>query len=102
MFIENRMFGKLASSATSFLSSGWLSSPGPAYVSLVQEDEAPCYPSNSEPTEKPRLSSMPQLPREAGSNDVEATSPPGLAGLFGPQKRVIVRRWPEAPPCSIE
>ena len=41
MFIEKRMFGYVASSATSFLSSGWESSDGPAYVSLVQLDDAP-------------------------------------------------------------
>ena len=41
MFIEKRMFGYCVSSATSFLSSGWLSSAGPAYVSLVQLDDAP-------------------------------------------------------------
>ena len=41
MFIEKRMFGNCDSSATSFLSSGWVSSPGPAYVSLVQLDDAP-------------------------------------------------------------
>src|SRR5262249_50402999 len=102
MFIEKRMFGYVDSSATSFLSSGWLSSAGPAYTSFVQFVDAPSYPSKSEPTEKPRLSSMPQALRDAGSNDVDATSPRGAAGLFGPQKRVIVRRWPDAPPCSIE
>src|SRR5215471_12382215 len=101
MFIEKRMFGYCVSSATSFLSSGWDSSLGPAYVSLVQLDDAPSYPSNSEPTEKPRLSSMPHALRDAGSKDVELTSPPAPAGLFGPQKRVIVRRCPEPPPCSI-
>ena len=102
MFIEKRMFGNCVSRATSFLSSGWLSSDGPAYVSLVQLDDAPSYPSNSEPTEKPRLSSMPQLLRDAGSNDVELTSPAAPAMVLGPQKRVIVRRWPDAPPWSIE
>src|SRR3954453_21191730 len=101
MFIEKRMFGYVFSRAISFLSSGWEASDGPAYVSLVQLDDAPSYPSNSEPTEKPRLSSMPQLPREAGSNDVEATSAAAPAMVLGPQKRGIVRRWPEAPPCSI-
>jgi len=40
MFIEKRMFGYCDSSATSFLSSGWESSDGPAYVSLVQLDDA--------------------------------------------------------------
>src|SRR5690242_18460910 len=102
MFIEKRMFGNCVSIATSFLFSGWVSSPGPAYVSLVQLEDAPSKPSKSEPTEKPRLSSMPQALRAAGSYDVELTSPAAPAGLFGPQKRVIVRRWPAAPPCSIE
>src|SRR5215472_5369402 len=102
MFIENLMFGYVCSSQTSFLSSGSDSSDGPAYTSLVQLDDAPSKPSNSEPTENPRLSSIPQLPREPGSNEVDAVSPEEPAGLCGPQYRVIVRRCPVPPPWSSE
>jgi hypothetical protein len=48
MLFANLMFPKVSTTQLRFLLSGSEYSEGPAYVSLVQEVDAPKYPSNSE------------------------------------------------------
>ena len=60
------MFVKFSTSQISFWISGSEASDGPAYVSLVQLDDAPEYPSKRVPTVLLRFRSTPQELRPAG------------------------------------
>ena len=78
------MFLNVSAIQSSFWISGSDASPGPAYVSLVHEYDAPMYPSKSVPTVLFRFMSMPHAVREAGSVFVYGRPVAGL--IRGVQK----------------
>jgi hypothetical protein len=83
MLFANLMFWKVSTIHCSFLISGSETSDGPAYVSLVQLEEAPEYPSKKLPTELFRFRSTPQELRLDGIPVVAVSG----------QWRVMFLRW---------
>src|SRR5215218_5996881 len=67
MLFENLMFVNVSAIHSSFLISGSDASCGPAYVSLVQDLEAPMYPSKIVANVLLRLRSTPHWFRDAAS-----------------------------------